>query len=620
MKLSKLYCNKPFKNVIFNTKNGKLNVILGDAEKKANVKDSHNLGKTRLIVLIDFLLLKEGTTNLFLFKEVKKEGMLLPIAKINSEVQYEPVKSTEIGTKLFEGYEFYLEILLNSGQFLTIKRGINQGTKIYFRLHNTTNNEFILYKDWDHKNIDIKKAKSLLNNYLNIDFCNKTGEDYRRILNYSLRMQGDYDYMRNSIFQLSKFQGKHEQWKPMMLGLLGFDKSIAEEKYRIENDIKKKIDLIKEQEKDFGVNPKERDSLIGKMNAKEQEYKYLQKELDNLNFYQQDKSIIDDLVGKVEKEIAELNNELYNIEFDIKKLEHSLKNGFAFDLERVKSLFEDVNIYFSNQLTKSYEQLIEFNHNITEERNKQISITLQEKQAQQKDVNTKLIDLNNDKEKFRDLIQDTSLFKKYKEYQRKVMKVEMEIIRLQNQLDALDKYKEKRDEVNKERDENLKQKIEQLQKLVDNTVNNNQYTSIRNLFSEIAKKITNDTAYISLRLNSSNNIEFDCRYDESAKSEGNTYYKLLCIAFDIALHSYYSSQSYFKFIYHDDAFANLANTRRISLLKTVREFSTKYDFQYIFSIISDDIPHSADFIINPDEIILKLDDKHASGKLFLMDY
>ena len=135
------------------------------------------------------------------------------------------------------------------------------------------------------------------------------------------------------------------------------------------------------------------------------------------------------------------------------------------------------------------------------------------------------------------------MFKKYKEYQRKVMKVETEIIRLQNQLEALDKYKEKRDEVNKERDEILKQKIEQLKKLVDNTVNNNQYTSIRNFFSEIAKKITNDTAYISLRLNSSNNIEFDCRYDESAKSEGNTYYKLLCISFDIALSSYRQSNS-----------------------------------------------------------------------------
>ena len=247
MKLSKLYCNKPFKNVIFNTQNGKLNVIIGDAEKKATAKDSHNLGKTRLILLIDFLLLKDGITNFFLVKELKKEGMLLPIDIIGNKIQYEPVKNTDIGKKLFEGYEFYLEILLNNGQFLTIKRSINQATKICFKLHNTTNKEFVFYQDWDDKNVDIKKAKLILNSHLNFNFCHKTGDDYRQILNYSLRMQGDYDYVRNSIFQLSKFQGKHEYWKPMMLALLGFDKNIASEKYRIENDIKKKNDLVKEQ-------------------------------------------------------------------------------------------------------------------------------------------------------------------------------------------------------------------------------------------------------------------------------------------------------------------------------------------------------------------------------------
>ena len=620
MKLSKLYCNKPFKNVIFNTQNGKLNVILGDAEKKANAKDSHNLGKTRLILLIDFLLLKKSMTNFFLFKEQKKEGMLLPISPINNDVQYEPVKPLDVGKKLFEGYEFYLEILLNSGQFLTIKRTVNQSTKICFKLHNTTNKEFIFYQDWDYENIPIEKAQSLLNAYLNLDFCIRLGENYRRILNYSLRMQGDYDYERNSIFQLSKFRGTHEDWKPLMLALLGFDKTIAEEKYKKENDIKKKTELIKEQEKNFGVNPKERDSLVGKISVKEQEFESLQKELDNLNFYQQDKSIIDDLVGKIEKEIAELNNDLYLVEFDIKKLEQSIKNGFSFDLEKVKDLFEEVNIYFSTQLSKNYEQLIDFNRNITEERNKQISITLKEKELQRKTINTKLIDLNNQKEKFRDLIHDTSLFKKYSEYQRKVMKVEGEMFRLQNQIDALDEYKKKRDAVNKEKNEDLKQIIEQVHHLVNHTVDNSQYTAIRNSFSDIARKITNDTAYISLRLNTNDNIEFDCRYDDSAKAEGNSYYKLLCIAFDIALHTYYSTQSYFRFIYHDDAFANLANTRRMSLLKTIREFSTKSDFQYIFSIIKDDIPNSDDFNINADEIILTLHDRDVSGKLFLMDY
>ncbi len=619
MKLSKLYCNKPFKNIIFNTQNGKLNVILGDAEKKANARDSHNLGKTRLVLLIDFLLLKGADKNFFLNKELKKEGMLLPI-QLGNDIIYEKVKGVEVGKKLFEGYEFYLEILLNSGKYLTIKRTLNQASKISLRCRDTSDKEFLFYNDWDEENLPFAKAQKVLNEYLNFDFCNKQHEDYRRILNYSMRMQGDYDYEKNSIFQLSKFAGKHEQWKPMMFALLGFDKNIAEQKYRLETEINDTEKLIKEQEKDFGVNPKERDSLVGKMNVKEQEMKSLQKELDELNFYQQDKGLIDDLVGKIEKEISELNSELYIIEFDINKLDQSLKNGFSFDLERVKILFEEVNIHFTNQLTKSYEQLIEFNHNITEERNKQISTTLKEKESKRKEINSRLIDLNNEKIKHRDLIQDTSLFKKYNEYNKKVIKVESDIIRLQNQIDALDKYKGKRDDLNNRKEKDLKSKIEQLQHLIDHTSDNIQYTTIRNSFSTIAKKITNDAAYISLSLNTSNNIEFKCGYDESAKAEGNTYYKLLCIAFDIAIHAYYSNQSYFKFIYHDDAFANLANTRRISLLNTIREYSTKNDIQYIFSIINDDIPNSEDFKIEANEIILKLNDKEASGKLFLMDY
>ena len=128
MKLSKLYCNKPFQNVIFNTQNGKLNVILGDAEKKANAKDSHNLGKTRLVLLIDFLFLKEVDKNYFLLKELKKEGSILPVF-VGSQIEFEKINAIDVGKKLFEGYEFYLEILLNNGQYLTIKRTINQQSK-----------------------------------------------------------------------------------------------------------------------------------------------------------------------------------------------------------------------------------------------------------------------------------------------------------------------------------------------------------------------------------------------------------------------------------------------------------------------------------------------------------
>ena len=56
MKLSRLYSDDPrFKNIIF--KDG-LNVIYGYVTNRDS-NDPHNLGKTALVHLIDFMLLKE---------------------------------------------------------------------------------------------------------------------------------------------------------------------------------------------------------------------------------------------------------------------------------------------------------------------------------------------------------------------------------------------------------------------------------------------------------------------------------------------------------------------------------------------------------------------------------
>ena len=56
MKLSKIYSNKQFKNIEFNND---FNVIIGRiTDKSKHEKDTHNLGKTLLIPIIDFLLLK----------------------------------------------------------------------------------------------------------------------------------------------------------------------------------------------------------------------------------------------------------------------------------------------------------------------------------------------------------------------------------------------------------------------------------------------------------------------------------------------------------------------------------------------------------------------------------
>src|SRR5690554_4384663 len=126
MKLSKLYCNhSQFKDIKFNLRG--LNIIYADVvaeqkpRKNGEKKNSHSLGKTKLAELIDFLFLKGVARNSnFLFKNKDKGGKLL-----------------------FEDYIFYLELLLNSGKYLTIRRSVATPTKISFSLQDQSQDGFI---------------------------------------------------------------------------------------------------------------------------------------------------------------------------------------------------------------------------------------------------------------------------------------------------------------------------------------------------------------------------------------------------------------------------------------------------------------------------------------------
>jgi uncharacterized protein YydD (DUF2326 family) len=593
MKLSKLYSNKPFQNITFITDKGGLNVITGDAKGTGKGNNSHNLGKSKLGELLDFMLLKTVSKKFFFYEEPQREK--------------------------FEGYEFYLEILLNNNQYLTIKRSVDENTKIAFKLNNKSEDGYLLEDDFDIKPSSFRKAKETLNELLDFTFCKIKHEKYRRLLSYSFRFKGDYEPSMNTIFKPSKFSNKNDKnsWRVLVFNLLGFNGQKLIQKYNLETQISRGIELIKAQEQDFNIRQEDKDFLVGKIQIAENERNELLGQLDNLNFYQQDKNIIETLVGRIETEIAELNTLLYNIEFDIKRLEESIRNEFKFDLKKTRALFEEVELFFPEQLSKSYEALIEFNSKITLERNEQILETLEKKKSEEQKVNIRLIDLNKQKEQYRDLIQDTSLFKKYAEYQKQLIEIERDLARSQNQLSAIDQIEQKRNNI----EENLKRDLGLVQKdlksIVDTTVTNELYMSIRKTFSEIVKAILNETAIITIKPNSTYNIDFKPEFPKSAKDQGNTYYKILCVAFDLAVLINYREQSHFRFVYHDDIIAGDDNGVKNRFIKTIREICLKYDIQYIFSVVKDNIPPSQDLSKN---IVLELHDKSDEGKLFKMSF
>jgi len=604
MKLSKLYCSdSQFKNITFNL-NG-LNVVYADVVTKiGDKKNSHNLGKTKLAELIDYLLIKE----------VDKKSFLLRV-------------TDNTGNLAFINHVFYLEILLNSGQYLTIRRKIQESSKTSFSVNEQTTNGYNPPLNWEYENLGIIAAKKTLAEYLNFDFFKNKPYDYRKAINYCIRMQPDYE----DVYRLSKFKGgKDIDWKPFMFDLLGFNGEILRQKYLNDQKQEEIDDDIKKLRRDFSVDDTSRDEIIAQISLQEGKTKDAEVKIDQLNFYEQDKRLIATGIDEIENSISELNTISYNLNFDINKLRNSIKNNFSFDISKVEKIFNEAKLYFPNNLKNEYADLIKFNEELTKERNKLLKSTLSNKQKQLNAINTRLEELNNEKENLLSFLQDTDTFKKLKHYQKELAKLESELMQLKERLKIIDII------IQKDKDkENLKKEIEDtitsIKDIYNHTERNEKYKLVRDLFSTYFYEIMNEDAYISWSINTNNNVDFkppvirtkDKLSKDTAQDEGRTYRKILCVAFDLAILVAYNKESYFRFVYHDDVLSQQDNGIKNRLLKLIHGITSKYDIQYVLSVIKSDLPtneNDSPVYFDKQFVILELNDKNESGTLFGFEF
>ncbi len=603
MQLSKLYCNhKDFKNITFNI--NELNVIYADVKSDLKEKkNSHDLGKTKIADLIDFMLLKEINKHHFFLK----------------------IKENDIS--VFINHVFYLELYLNSNEFLTIKRDIESNTKISFALQNQTTKDYLPPLNWNHENITLKKARNILSEYLSFDFFHNKDYNYRKSISYSLRTQDDF----KDVYKLNKFVGgKDVDWKPFMFDLLGFKGELLRLKYDNDSKIEDIKSLINSYKSDYSVKVEDRDEIIAERAILENDYKEVEEQIDRFNFYQQDKSLIKEGIDELENKISNFNSDSYKLNYELDKLKTSIKNNFSFDIEKVKKVFEETSIYFSEQLTSDYEELMTFNKKLTTERNKLLKSTIIEKEKELKVVNSKLESLHHERESLLTHLTDSDTFTKFKKCQKDLVKVEGQLLKFQEKINAIDLIIKKDNEI-ETLQTGIKSTISELKKIHQSTDKNQKYNEIRILFSKFYKHIMDENAVLSWNLNTNNNVDFispkvKSKIDESkdtAKDEGNTYMKLLCVAFDLSILCAYNKESYYRFVYHDDVLSQQDNGIKIRLLELINDITKKYKLQYILSAIKSDLPldisnEIQDFKDN--EIILKLHDKDISGTLFGFEF
>ena len=605
MQLSKLYCNdKRFKNIKF--KFNSINVIYADVKSDIKEKkNSHDLGKTKFAELIDFMLLKKIDKNHFLLKIKGKNG-----------------------ESIFADYVFYLELYLNSNKFLTIKRSVKANTKISFSLQNQTTSNYMPPLKWDHEDIVIDKSRKLLSDYLSLDFFHNKNYDYRKSINYSLRRQDDF----KDVYKLNKFSvGKDIGWKPFMFDLLGFDGKLLKLKYDNDSEIDRIDQSISSYKKDYPVKVENRDEIIAEKEILEREFKEREQQIDRFDFYKRDKTLIKEGIDNIENKISDLNSESYKLNYEIDKLKFSIKNNFSFDIEKVKTIFEETSIYFPDQLTTEYKDLMSFNKKLTSERNKYLKQTIKEKEIQLHEINLRLEKFNDDRKDLLSHLTDSETFTKFKKYQKDLVKIESELVKYNEEIKIIDLIIGKENEKDILKD-NIKSTETELKKINQSTDKNIRYKKIRELFSDYYKNIMDENAVLSWNINANGNVNFispkvKSKIDQNkntAKDEGNTYMKLLCVAFDLAILCAYNKESYFRFVYHDDVLSQQDNGIKIRLLELIHYITKKYKIQYILSAIKSDLPIASQSTkfqkFDDSEIILRLNDKNESGTLFGFDF
>lgn len=585
MKLVKIYANKNFKNIEFNPK---FNVVLAIINDKLNKKDTHNLGKTSLIHVINFILL--GSFNKKIFDN-----------------------------KVFQGVVFYGELALNDGRFLILRREIDTNTKISFKINDRKSNGFIIPESWDEENLAFDKSRKKLNEYLGFDVV--PNYDYRKSITYFLRTQQDF----LDVYKLDKFKGKHIDWKPFVFELLGYDSNLIIKKLSLEDDIDKKKGIIKVLKEEARINIEDRDKLAGLRDIKKQDLEVALQTIDKFNFFEQDKTLNKELIEQLDDKIQLLNTERYRLAYEINKIEESLSNlSQEINILDLEELYKDAELYFPKELKKDFSDLIKFNEAISKDRKKYLTENLEDLKIQNASVNKELKTLESEKSEKLAFLTEKDSYEKFKTYQKQLSKLEAEIARIDDKIRAVDQSLEIEEQI-----QEIHVQVETAVTAIRDAVNKREHAEINRIFNNIIYDILGTNALISIQQNKQGNIEYSADYQNPAdllttsEAQGTTYKKLLCMAFDLALLIHYRNRSFFRFAYHDGILEGLDDRIKIRLLNKVKSICEEYDLQYILSLIDSDIPideTGEKYPFTSDEICLELNDSDDSGKLFLHSF
>ena len=599
MQISRIYSNKPtiFEPIEFNFGDAasRLNVVLGEVRHPGDHKrDSHNLGKTTLLLLIDFMLLRGMSPDFFLIKNKNR----------------------------FEDFIFYLEISLNSGDFATIRRSVAQPSEIWMTRHAESGEDFSDAPEdaWGHCALGFDAARELLDAWLDLRILKPY--DYRKAVTYFLRSQDDW----SDELQLRKFlQGKDSAWKPFVAHLFGFKNNTFVRKYELDEQIDAANQELREQQAEVQFKEDDLPALIAEISALRQEVDSIASQLDAFQFDAEERRLMGELVDEIESNISIINSDLYNVRYDIRQITAALDHQDKFDIKEISQIFAETKLNFPAELKRKYEELIDFNKKITHERDVVLRSRRKELETRAEQLQTRRIELDTIRHRHLSTLQNTDTFAKFKELQKLLTDRRAQLIYRDEQRKKLELVAETARQV-RELERDRGRIIDELKVLV--TKQTPVIENFRSIFNNYCQTVLDHNGLFYFKLNTNNNLVYEIGLEEkgqlgkaSSQSDGTSYKKLICALFDLALLKVYEDAPFFHFVYHDGVLEALDNRKKEALLKIVRAQISTGKTQYILTLIDADIPRSASGKRKPfpaNEVILRLHDEGNNGRLFKM--
>ncbi|MDP5308421.1 DUF2326 domain-containing protein [Paracoccus spongiarum] len=592
MKLRRLYSNLNhyFTPIVFNEG---LNIILAEVRLPENkAKSSHNLGKSTLARVIDFCLLGSVGKDHFLRKRAE----------------------------LFDEFVFFIELELNDGTFLTIRRAAANSSKVSFLQSEATQPDAtsLAPDKWSHFELAFDRAKALLDGYLDLRDVDPWA--FRNVIGYFLRTQADYD----NVFKLQRHAGSDKDWKPVLARLLGLDAEIFSNRYDLRSDIDTKAAILAQAERDADSSEADPEKIDALIQLREVEVERMQEELDEFDFEGFDKAKTASIVDQIDVQIADLNQSRYALSHTISELERSLQaDEIIFDPKKAKALFEEARVVFPDQLKADFEQLIAFNRAITDERAEYIREELSTSKTQLEATENKLEELNIRRKKALAFLRSDDVFEKYRTLSAEVARTAAEIDILRRQHNAFLNIQDKRRELRE-----AKARYAELQGAAEAALRTasadrtSLLSTVREYFSSIIRDVLGRDAILSVTLNGEGNLDFrtdfvDGNEMSTNEADGTSYKKLLCVAFDLAMVRAHLGGAFPRFIFHDGVFELLDPRPKQNLLNVIRKHAD-LGIQSIITVMDFDLPGAAEGL-DANDIVLRLHDDGPDGRLFHFD-